>query len=1024
LLDPTTQEVLKLCSASGVGRCETVTVEDGSFHLRVHAQRLESLVLKADGGQDQETGVDFGGLTLRAPLALFAGREEQIILSPATSLLTARLRYPGPDLGTAFDEIRRDLGLDAAADLGTRPSSDPVLLHRTLLLTAIALELERGGEADPFAHIGDRTSELLLFSPEGVEAGALAALGINDAAVIARLLALDRALTAADDLPAAFRRTGILHGLEEIAERMLQDDPAFEPLHPQFRQNLATLADLVVQAAGPTVIPFGGVAQQRIARYLFFTYDLTQWPSLAGDPATFAPLLLHPETGQPLSADPRIAELARLRSLYSVSVPLLAYEHPRDDNQSRLFYFSNSDLSPFYFAELVAGEILDDLFSDQVMLAIAKGKGESGLLTEAEAIVATQVFQAEKRGAGYWQLGATLIDYGRSAQALPALVKAEEFYRKVVEAKGYASISQADVRNLLDVALGLRRAGDLAASQRSIDYLAALAPYFNTTALYGSVLTGTWKLADEYLARGEPALAAPLVDFMHTFASQTPPNVVGSNYSYKAKVFYLVETAKRFADLGQLTRVNEIYGQVQAIRANDGFKNLTAGETWLYMVDFVELLYRCGHSETAFALAGEIPAINAVKAFKLVATYEALNNGLAPALSIIETHLPLRADKIEALTYFANNLQAEFVALALINRWQEGGAPAWYPEAARQALETALREIALLTPATDAERYQQLLQRGYIKVAGLFRLAGEFGRAEELLAGEAQAALATISILKPRVDALVDLALEYHRLDLALRAAGKPGVGGAEALLLQAAEEIRLTVAATVRPASPATAATLYRDFANLYEKVIAALLDAGRRSTVIALTPLLTESAGAIFDSAALYAGNDHDTWAGREVDLLLRAAEFLTLVGDRVGAATVLAETEKVARQIWTEAVRIEKFTHESKRNIIGGYAAAGYFEPALALARSLPYTADRHRGLQTIAITYAGRDDFPATEVARIDTDGDGRPDFFHPLATAEQIAASGLVLDDDCDGDGIPDLLDRRPWHRDLPGVLIQ
>ena len=47
----------------------------------------------------------------------------------------------------------------------------------------------------------------------------------------------------------------------------------------------------------------------------------------------------------------------------------------------------------------------------------------------------------------------------------------------------------------------------------------------------------------------------------------------------------------------------------------------------------------------------------------------------------------------------------------------------------------------------------------------------------------------------------------------------------------------------------------------------------------------------------------------------------------------------------------------------------------------------------------------DAFPLLFVASVDTDGDGRPDFFNPAATQEQIAASGLVLDPDADGDGV-------------------
>jgi hypothetical protein len=84
---------------------------------------------------------------------------------------------------------------------------------------------------------------------------------------------------------------------------------------------------------------------------------------------------------------------------------------------------------------------------------------------------------------------------------------------------------------------------------------------------------------------------------------------------------------------------------------------------------------------------------------------------------------------------------------------------------------------------------------------------------------------------------------------------------------------------------------------------------------------------------------------------------------------------------------------------------------------LANSLQYAADRYAALESIAEYYAQKDDFPGTWVASVDTDKDGEPDFFNPLATAADISASGLVLDDDSDGDGIPDTRDARPLYKD-------
>jgi hypothetical protein len=101
----------------------------------------------------------------------------------------------------------------------------------------------------------------------------------------------------------------------------------------------------------------------------------------------------------------------------------------------------------------------------------------------------------------------------------------------------------------------------------------------------------------------------------------------------------------------------------------------------------------------------------------------------------------------------------------------------------------------------------------------------------------------------------------------------------------------------------------------------------------------------------------------------------------------------------------------------DIVKGYANAKDFDTALSLAKSLPYKNDREEAIQSIAEVFCQMDDFPETSVASVDTDKDGKPNFFNPLATDEEIAESGLNLDDDSDGDGIGDAEDIRPLYVD-------
>lgn len=58
-------------------------------------------------------------------------------------------------------------------------------------------------------------------------------------------------------------------------------------------------------------------------------------------------------------------------------------------------------------------------------------------------------------------------------------------------------------------------------------------------------------------------------------------------------------------------------------------------------------------------------------------------------------------------------------------------------------------------------------------------------------------------------------------------------------------------------------------------------------------------------------------------------------------------------------------------------------------------------------------ANKDDFPGQHIASVDTDHDGKPNFFLSTATQQSIEESGLIADDDADNDGILDENDPTP-----------
>lgn len=75
--------------------------------------------------------------------------------------------------------------------------------------------------------------------------------------------------------------------------------------------------------------------------------------------------------------------------------------------------------------------------------------------------------------------------------------------------------------------------------------------------------------------------------------------------------------------------------------------------------------------------------------------------------------------------------------------------------------------------------------------------------------------------------------------------------------------------------------------------------------------------------------------------------------------------------------------------------------------------PNKADNISLFADISAIQAVQDDFPASRVASVDTDQDGRANFYAINSTQQERAETDIQLDDDADGDGVLDELDPCP-----------
>ena len=1001
---------------------EIKTDASGKFSLEVNAGLDPSaLSVVAVGGVDSATGMDFHNIEMRCPYELFQG-----VVSPVTTLVSA-LNAQGFTYAAAETRVREWLALPDNINLMSSPATSLDLQRRTLLLSKIAIELKT---AQPLQAISVKTATpgTSLLTDEGTCNPAVLSTLFplsTDNEKIERISRLQELLddlnfeiNTPEDAFAIFKREEINQLFDNNFRERLELSP---PFAENYQKNIKVLTEKILLAAGEEVFLLVNPIPQRLFRYVYFTYlpsdptssdplkKLSPQEKLLLDPLEFAKILTSGSVA--LENDPLIALLARSRVPNGVETPLLWDELPGNDNPRRVAYFYGSDVSPHYRAEQLIGKVFDDNINDFVLLEIVKGKANAGLIAEAQDVIPTQIVQTEYKADAYRAIGDALIDFGRMAAARESLVQAFDLYRKVIDGPRLAADAGRDAIRLQETAGAFRKAGYLNDAETVLLYLSQVADKLvSNTNAYSSLLVATWSVADVYIADGDLAAATPVVDSLYTSALKHPPTLITGSVvmTYKWRIYYLVETSKRYAALGNRDKVQEIYSKIQNLRTSDGYQNLTGADSWGYIPGLVGSLFFVGETEQAQVLANSIPesysnALGKVtsgvairtSAFKIVASYEAQLGSLDTAFGYVEAYLSKPEDKLEALTYFAANKGVKYIGMNLINagRFDE----------ARIVLTKAEEFLAGMTQTTDQNRYTYLIKYGYVKLADLYFMIGDVNKAAALLL-QAQGVIDQISGVKFVVDGLIDIALGYQQI-------GQPVVS---LTLLQTAGERVDAIAGA--------ALVLPKDMALLYEALIKAYLQIGDNYHAYGKIPPFLQWTYDIHTPGFTYTGTSNDDLASTEVDYLLRAAKYMVSLGHRDEAISILDEACITADSIYDPSKHLKKYIEDpirypSANHIVGGYANAGNYNQSLDLALGIADTTSRDQAIEFLAIFSMSRDDFPETWVASIDSDGDGKPDFFNPLASADEIAASGLIRDDDSDGDGIVDTLDIRPLFKD-------
>ncbi|WP_421620780.1 hypothetical protein [Alkalilimnicola ehrlichii] len=1032
---------VRLVSAEGNTVSQVVrTDEQGRFELDADARDhwRDGARLLARGGVDSRTGQDFRSFTLAAPFG--PDTPEEPVVSPLTTLVDHHLNHSAMGYEAALERVATQVGLtpDQTAALVADPAEHP-RAQQASLLTADLLAALRGTET-PWATLAQA-----LDGANGDFAQAAQWLQMDELpeAVQHRLSRFEHRAEHLQDMApgnaeAAIRAHGQanLHdGLAAFLERAhgLSDSDA--------RQWGHALAEPVWSGMGDKSLPADAPALLNVGRYLLQhhlpeTLDLEQLPE------------------QAIATDTTLRELAS-RRVIDPTIPLGVGETLGMDNTARIHYFLRSEHAPYYRAERLFDDVFDDATTDPVFASIAHGMASAGLVDEAVLALRSRVFQPTERAEAHRLIGDALIDSGDDGTAFEQLVQARATYEDILQSKGIANLEDDDAQFLARLSGTFSRAGhpdEVEATLNSVRQFTSVAGGKNKdlTMAYRQIALAAYDAAREAVERYElngnaPALrnqaesalslAQELIWGLGPDSVPFPGLWTGIDRKYSTRTQYVAQYGQLAVRLGLDAEATRSVNEFAELLSTP--QNLDAAGLWLTnMAEVFDYLDRMADYEALIAqgesLNGEGDWSRAASPRAELALFSARQQALQGQIEqAIETTLEARADpgpsaQVRDLTYDLISREVlqpggPRLALYLVEQGEL--------DAARQVVETAA-EIALsgamVAERVDGSNDWQFVYLGCRRVAFMYDLAGDTDKAMSHLNACADRVNAEMSgsttPTAEQAESVRLLAAGHLWLD------DQPGAENRLAHLASVGQSFSGTerIAHLVQRAELLSQADSPEQALQLLNEAAASTsgLTSGSSSEESTLEALEWATRGGVSQARGRAANNGVASAYGLVAEGIRERA---TTTGTISAARQTLVTDARAQAQALIlggdndpgvlgliDTLPNEQDRDTETRHAVNALVAVRGFEPAAALASADTRSTVRNRLLQSIANGLTEWDDFPGSFLARFDFDGDGRPDFFSPGSTLAEREASPLTLDNDIDGDSIPDFQDRTPY----------
>ncbi len=703
-------------------------------------------------------------------------------------------------------------------------------------------------------------------------------------------------------------------------------------------------------------------------------------------------------------------------------------------NADKAAYYYRSDLSHLKQASETLAPINDDIATEAAYVALAIGYASAGLTAQLDAVIENNITTQQAKSNLYRRLGVFNAEIGSNEIAAEQFELALQIYAQYLVDNGLENMSSSDALFIHGLHNNARVLEDQVLSQRIIDQLNTYTDLLGgKTKEYSRVFGG---LVRSYVVQVEANIDAFLNDRSDENKQIALDSVERYTMTVRETGYQLVRRGdnqgEKYYQLAPLNNARSIgffltLGEIEKAKdqmaytfsyyavadydaehtyAAQDFSAVTAVEYIFPLIDVAyssELLYEFEENLALRVAAPDSSRIDAIQSsIQDAQAIKIFRNGGTVADAIAEIEGLYVGDLREIQTKLTSNLTSRYLGETLLDLDNVDGAIAAYD----RGLEI-LASDAYLIENTSTTSFSTGV-RGCLKYVGFYQRVGETAKA--LNAANICNTIRTAyfgvdnqderDVMDAHVDATSALEMvgENAATTVVIEAMNARLQDYSRSDIYQRLAQVAVLFSSNGHFTAANTA------ILNVVDKALTATYDVEEDKTAT-LTEVLQAISSAIFEddsslqrSAAIIQLRNNYNNSDYSVQLS-NMNTHITELSDALAASVKLLSTAEFSDQ-YEDALEALAFArhYTAVDDIITSLNLSG---EDLIISRAL------------LAEVQALQNDFPSTNIASVDTDGDGLANFYSVQATQEEISLSDVVADTDSDGDGVADETDVSP-----------